>query len=65
MKKKYYLCSKKRNQNNKMLIKLRDHHHYIGNDRRTAHLDCNLQYRENNYMPIIVYNSSGYDTIII
>lgn len=48
-----------------MLIKLRDHHHYTGNDRRTAHLDCNLQYRENNYMPIIVYNSSGYDMIII
>ena len=44
-----------------MLVKAIDRCHYASNDRGAFHSGCNLQYKGNNYIPIIAHISSGYN----
>ena len=41
--------------------KVRDHCHYTGRYRGSAHTKCNLQYKIRFYIPIVFHNLSGYD----
>ena len=41
--------------------KVRDHCHYSGLYRGTAHSSCNLKYKIPNYIPVIFHNLTGYD----
>ena len=42
--------------------KVRDHCHYSGIYRGSAHLLCNLQYKIPSYIPVVFHNLSGYCT---
>ena len=42
--------------------KVRDHCHYTGRYRGSAHSLCNLRYRIPSYIPVVFHNLSGYDT---
>ena len=46
-------------------IKVRDHDHYTGKYRGTAHKDCNLKLKIPKFIPIIFHNGSGYDFHLI
>ena len=41
--------------------KVRDHCHYTGKYRGTAHSSCNLRYRIPDYIPVVFHNLAGYD----
>ena len=41
--------------------KVRDHCHYSGLYRGSAHFSCNLQYKIPSYIPVIFHNLAGYD----
>ena len=41
--------------------KVRDHCHYTGLYRGTAHNNCNLKYKIPDHIPIVFHNLSGYD----
>ena len=41
--------------------KVRDHCHYTGEYRGTAHFACNLRYKIPNYIPVVFHNLAGYD----
>ena len=41
--------------------KVRDHCHYTGKYRRTAHNVCNLRYKTPKEIPIVFHNGSTYD----
>ena len=41
--------------------KVRDHCHYAGKYRGTAHRKCNLWYAIPHYIPIVFHNLCGYD----
>ena len=41
--------------------KVRDHCHYTGLYRGTAHNNCNLKYKITDHIPIVFHNLSGYD----
>ena len=41
--------------------KVRDHCHYTGRYRGSAHDICNLRYRIPSHIPIIAHNSAGYN----
>ena len=41
--------------------KIRDHCHYTGKFRGTAHNICNLQYKVTKKIPIVFHNGSTYD----
>ena len=41
--------------------KVRDHCHYTGRYRGTAHRNCNLMYRIPSYIPVVFHNLSDYD----
>ena len=44
--------------------KVKDHSHYTGKSRETAHSICNLRYKFSDYISIIIHNTS-YDTRFI
>ena len=45
-------------------VKIRDHCHYTGKYRGSAHNTCNLRYKTPHYIPIVFHNLSGYDTFV-
>ena len=47
--------------NNKEMRKVRDHCHYTGKYRDTAHSKCNLNYKIVKEIPALFYNGSVYD----
>ena len=51
----YHICSKTCNN------KVRDHCHQTGKYRGPACKICNLRYKEQNFIPVIFHNGSGYD----
>lgn len=46
-------------------IKVHDHDHSFGNFRGWAHQNCNLNYKNSYFLPLIIHNLSGYDSHII
>ena len=46
---------------NKKCCKVRNHYHYAGECRGTAHNKCNLKYSVPKIIPIIFHNGSDYD----
>ena len=42
-------------------IKVRDHCHYTGKFRGSAHSICNLRYKIQKEIPVIIHNGSRYD----
>ena len=57
----YVKKKKKKINNHKNVIKVRDHDHYKGNCRSAAHSICNLRYSKQVDIPVIFYNGSNYD----
>ena len=45
--------------------KVRDHCHITGNYRGPAHNNCNLNYKERPFIPVIFHNLKGYDAHLI
>ena len=56
-----YICKKEFNNNDKKNYKVRDHCHYTGKYRGTAHSICNLRYKVPKEIPIVFHNGSIYD----
>ena len=48
-------------ENNKKHHKVKDHCHYTGNYRGTAHNICNLRYKIPKEVPVVFHNGSRYD----
>ena len=46
---------------NKEMRKVRDHCHYTGKYRGTAHNKCNLNYKIVKEIPVLFHNGSAYD----
>lgn len=58
-----YICEKSFNDPEN--IKVRDHCHLTGKFRGAAHMNCNLNYKVVNFVPIVCHNLSGYDSHFI
>ena len=56
-----YICKKEFNNNDKKNYKVRDHCHYTGKYKGTAHNICNLRYKVPKEIPIVFHNGSTYD----
>ena len=53
-----HICFKPFKEDNR---KVRDHCHYTGHYRGSAHMKCNLQYKIPSYIPVVFHNLLGYD----
>ncbi|KAJ8915891.1 hypothetical protein NQ315_015504 [Exocentrus adspersus] len=43
------------------MCKVRDHDHILGTYRGAAHMNCNLNYKIPNFVPVFLHNASNYD----
>ena len=59
----YYICQKRFNtdHNNKKYHKVKDHCHYTGKYKGTAHDICNLRYKISKEIPLVFHDGSTYD----
>ena len=56
-----YICKKEFDKSDKKHYKVRDHCHYIGKYRGSAHNICNLRYKIPKEIPVMFHNGSTYD----
>ena len=68
--KEYFICNKKfitdkKNKYYKTLMKVMDHDHYTGKYRGAAHSICNLRYKTQEDIPVVIHNGSNYDFHLI
>ena len=68
--KEYFICNKKfitdkKNKYYKNLMKVMDHDHYTGTFRGAAHSICNLRYKTQEDIPVVIHNGSNYDFHLI
>ena len=56
-----YICRKEFDKSDKKHHKVRDHCHYTGKYRGTAHNICNLRYKVPKEIPVVFHNGSTYD----
>ena len=54
-------CTDKNNEEFKTKQKVRDHCHYTGKYRGSAHSNCNLNYKIPKEIPVVFHNGSKYD----
>ena len=59
-----YIRKKEFGTNDKTYYKVKDHCHYTGKYRGTAHNICNLRYKIPKEIPIVFHNDSTYDYIL-
>ena len=57
-----WICKGEFDDKDKNKEKVKDHCHYTGRYRGTAHNECNLKYRKPNFTPVVFHNLSGYDS---
>ena len=58
---KEFCCDKNQKMKFKLYKKVRDHCHYTGKFRGAAHSICNLRYKVQREIPVIIHNGSKYD----
>ena len=58
-----YICKKRfsTDDSNKKYFNVRDHCHYTGKNRGVAHNTCNLRYKTQKGIPVVLRNGSTYD----
>ena len=56
-----YICKKEFDKSDKKHHKVRNHCHYTGKYRGTAHNICNIRYKIPKEIPIVFHNGSTYD----
>ena len=49
----------------KKLMKVKDHDHYTGKYRGATHSICNLRYKTQKDIPVVIYDGSNYDFHLI
>ena len=57
-----WICKGEFDDKDKNKEKVKDHCHYTGRYRGAAHNECNLNYRNPNFTPMVFHNLSGYDS---
>src|SRR5271155_5829440 len=57
-----HICEDKFNSSKADDIKVRDHCHLSGKFRGAAHNECNLNYKDPKFIPVVFHNLSGYDS---
>ena len=67
--KKCFICEKKfynkKTKYYKNLMKVMDHDHYTSKYRGAAHSVCNLRYKKQEDIPVVIYNGSNYNFHLI
>ena len=63
--KRAFCYDKKQEQRFKLYKKVRDHCHFTGKFKGTAHCICNLRYKEPHEIPVKIHNGSKYDYHLI
>ena len=57
-----WICKGEFDDKDKNKEKVKDHCHYTGRYRGAAHNECDLNYRNPNFTPVVFHNLSGYDS---
>ena len=55
----------KKNKYYKNLKKVKDHDHYTGIHRGAAHSICNIRYKTQEHIPVVIHNGNNYDFHLI